>query len=186
MASDSGRPKAPGETGYGAEHYEQLGRLMAEFTSAEIAFHLAFRFYSEMPIAEARLLFGNTRTEDIIEKTKLLMRLHKAPDALQNDFYDLQRQFDTIRRARNRLMHWQFTFLHRHYRLSDIALARRIEDAQNDIRYSIEDLKSMGADLRYIWKRINHHHINPNPDMGAFEPWQYKSPQPEGRRARRG
>src|SRR5262245_45932113 len=53
---------------YGAGHYEKLGRFVFQYARAEAYFHLAFRFYSKMPIGEARILFGGpSRISDVID-----------------------------------------------------------------------------------------------------------------------
>lgn len=155
----SNPPVTPGEPGYGAEHYERLGRFIAQFARAEVGFHMAFRHYSQMPIAESRLFFGGARTIDIIDNTKKLIKLHKVETGLQDDFDMLARHFRYITNVRNNLIHYEFRFLERTYRISNIALVKNIENLGPIDPVSIEDLENMGKDLISVWTRLTYHHI---------------------------
>jgi hypothetical protein len=163
----------PGHPRYGAEHYETLGRFITRFALTEIIVHMAFRYYSQMPIAEARLFFGKTQTRQLISYTKQLMKLHKIDHELSEDYEELARQYLKIAKYRDAIVHREFNFLRWEYQIYDIPFVKDISDA-SVIRISIEDLQNMITDLRSIDLRLRYYHINKETDIDTMYSWQYK------------
>jgi hypothetical protein len=175
MSDDRGEPPAvwPGHPRYGAEHYEALGRFILRFAMTEIVVHMTFRYYSQMPIAEARLFFGKAHTRQLIDYTKQLMKLHNIDKGLREDYEELARQFLIIAKYRDAMVHREFNFLRREFQIYDIPFVKDINEA-SVIKISIEELKNMMTDLRSIDLRLRYYHVNKDPVETDYV-WQYKS-----------
>jgi hypothetical protein len=163
---------------YGARHYEKLGRFIFQYAQAEAHFHLAFRFYSQMPIAEARMLFGGpSRISDVIDRTKRLMELYKIKQELIDDFEDIVHHFKEIGLVRDRIIHRGWRVYGDAFSVSDIVTAR-IKDDAKIFRVTLAEMDDMIEDLIRIWMRIYYRHIGDD-GQGLQQPpseWCYNPP----------
>jgi hypothetical protein len=161
-----------------SQHYERLGRFIERYARAEAAFHLTFRFYSKMPVAEARLLFGGARVDDIIRHTKSLMALYDVKQPLIDDYEEIINHFTPIKDIRNKLIHWLLTFPefpNPGFQMTNISAVKKINNMDTRI-VTLSNLEEMGDDLMKIWTRLTYRHIRPNQAFDTSEPWRYKSP----------
>jgi hypothetical protein len=170
-----------------AEHYEGLGRFVERYALAEVAFHMTFRFYSKMPIAEARLFFGGSRVDDIIRHTKSLMSLHNIQKLLVDNYGDIVKHFDPIKDVRNKLVHWLLNFPEYPtpgFRMTNVAVVKRMKDMDTRT-VSLAALRDMGDDLMKIWTQLTYRHIMPRPALDTSVPWRYIPPSPATKGSRR-
>jgi hypothetical protein len=58
-----------------AAYYEELGRFIAAYSSAEAQIHVLARAYSKTDDDRARIMLGGLRLVDIIERLRALMRI---------------------------------------------------------------------------------------------------------------
>jgi hypothetical protein len=160
------------------QHYERLGRFVERYARAEVAFHMTFRFYSQMPLEEARLLFGGARVDDLIRHTKSLMTLHNVKQSLIDDYKEILDHFIPIKDVRNKLIHWLLNFPEfpaPGFRMSNIAIVKKMRDMDTKT-VSLSNLEEMGDDLMKIWICLTYRHIMPNLALDTSEPWRYIYP----------
>jgi hypothetical protein len=165
---------------YGAQHYEKLGRFIFQYAQAETHFHLALRYYSQMPIAEARMLFGGrgTRLSDVIDRTKRLIKLYKVKKELADDFCDIAKQFSKIGEKRNHIIHRGWHAYADTFLVSDIATARVVDEPEI-ASITFAEMDDMIEDLIRIWMRIRFRHIEPERHeelRNVAASWRYNPP----------
>src|SRR5215831_3091526 len=161
---------------YGAGHYEKLGRFVFQYARAGAYFHLAFRFYSKMPIGEARILFGGpSRISDVIDRTTRMMKLYKVKKEIIDDFKEIEQKFKQIGSMRDRILHRGWSFRADAFVVTDIATARVTDEAEIfSIKFA--EMDDMIEDLIRVWMRIRYRHIGDNqvsPPPLMDTPWRY-------------
>lgn len=163
---------------FGRLQYEKLGRFIFQYAQAESMFHMAFRHYSQMPIAEARMLFGGRgarNIDDIIEKTAKLIKLYKISDDLAKDFDKIRGQFKLLGSVRGKILHRGWQAYRGGFLVSDVATAQVSEEVET-LEVTSEQMDDMIDDLIRINLSIRFRHINPRASVGlpsSDQPWRY-------------
>lgn len=176
---------------FGCSQYEKLGRFLFQYANAETMFHMAFRHYSQMPIAEARMLFGGRgarNIENIIEKTSGLIRLHKVADDLAKDFENMRKQFKVLGLVRGKVLHRGWQAYRGGFLVSDVATSQ-VREKVDMLEVTSDQMDDMIEDLLRICLCIRFRHILPNDPVDlppTNQPWRYNEPKPvsSGRRNR--
>jgi hypothetical protein len=160
---------------YGARHYEKLGRFIFQYAQAEAQFHLAFRYYSEMPIAVARRRFKpGVRIDYVIEETKKLIRQKELAD----DFECITEQFKDIKCVRNQIVHRGWSVLADEFVVTNIVTAPDVNHPEK-LTVKFPEMDDMIEDLILISLCLRYRHIAPEIYKDMPQPrinisWRYK------------
>jgi hypothetical protein len=172
---------------YGARHYEKLGRFIFQYAQAEAHFHLAFRYYSEMPIADSRRHFRrNVRIDEVIKETKQLIKNKN----LAKDFQCITQQFKVIGLVRHQIIHRGWSVLAGGFGVTNIVTAPDVNDPEI-LTVKFHEMDDMIEDLIFVSLCLRYRHIAPEiyKDMPHPPPinssWRYK-PSGKGKTRKRG
>jgi hypothetical protein len=164
---------------FGRLQYEKLGRFIFQYANAETMFHMAFRHYSQMPIVEARMLFGGRSArniEDIIDKTAKLIKLYKVADGLDKDFCSMRGQFKFVGLVRGKILHRGWRAYRGGFLVSDVATAQ-VHEKVDTLEVTSDQMDDMTEDLLRICMSISFRHIDPRASVelpSIDEPWRHK------------
>ena len=179
-----------------AAYYEQLGRFIASYSSAEAQIHALARFYSKTDDTRARLIFGGFRLTDAIDRLRALMRV---PDGMSkgilaglvvgpeqekaNSLIEAcLRQFQIIGERRDKLVHRTIIYFEESgFHVSNGFTARTLASAELSLIITLQDLKNMRVDCGTIFLTLADFTKGPDePKWGEDElpTWRYIPPQP--------
>lgn len=179
-----------------AAYYEELGRFIAAYSSAEAQIHTTARVFSKTDDDRARIILGGLRVSDAIDRLRGLMRLPDGPGVgLLNVFTagpaQKQRdaridaclqQFQLIGQQRDKLVHRTVMYVETiGFRVSNGQTAKSVASAELSLIVTIHDLKTMRLDCGTIYLALaaaTEEWDWLDPWREKLPPWQYTPPKP--------
>ena len=184
-----------------AAYYEQLGRFIASYSSAEAQIHALARFYSRTDDTRARLIFGGFRLTDTIDRLRALLRVPDRPgvgilgsmltveQVKQSEIVEsCLKQFQIIGHQRDKLVHRTIIYYEETgFTVSNGQTAKSIANAELSLVITLQDLKDMiiDCDMAFLALRNIANPEKPPWGFAGTPTWRYKPPPPSPQKSER-
>jgi hypothetical protein len=179
-------------------YYEELGRFIAAYSSAEAQIHTVVRHYSKTDDARARIILGGLRIGDAIDRLRGLLRIpnstatagllfglpfvSEAQEGQTKQIESCLQQFQLIGQQRDKLVHRQIIYYEdTGFSLSNGQTAKSLASAELRLIVTLQELKNMRLDCGSIYLSLaallsDEEYLQPW--RGKLPPWR-DSPPPQ-------